>query len=203
MDIWGLALLGILIVISPGADFVLVLQTSLNAGRKAGVWTALGISVAITLHISYSMLGLSYFISQNPTLFAALRYLGAGYLIYLGVKGLLSKSQALHIERRKTEEQSGFYYFRQGLLCNALNPKTMLFFLSVFSQVMMIDTTSQTIPMFYGLYMIALHGLWFSAVAMLLTSDACQSLLLSAKDHINKLCSAGLIAFGASLGLLG
>ena len=69
MEIFSLAILGILIVISPGADFILVLKNSLNQGRIAGIWTALGVSLAICVHISYSMLGISYLISQNEWLF--------------------------------------------------------------------------------------------------------------------------------------
>lgn len=88
MELISLAILGLLIVISPGADFVLVLKNSLNHGRSAGIWTAIGISLAITIHITYSLLGISYLISQNEMLFNAIRYAGAAYLIYLGIKGI-------------------------------------------------------------------------------------------------------------------
>lgn len=74
MEIISLAILGILIVISPGADFVLVLKNSINQGRKSGIWTAIGISLAICVHIGYSMLGISYLISQNEWLFNIVRY---------------------------------------------------------------------------------------------------------------------------------
>ena len=88
MDVISLALLGVLIVISPGADFVLVLKNSLNLGRKAGILTALGISLAIGVHIGYSLLGISYLISQNEWLYRLVRYAGAAYLVYLGIKSV-------------------------------------------------------------------------------------------------------------------
>lgn len=68
MEIISLAIIGLLIVISPGADFVLVLKNSINSGRRAGLLTAFGISLAIGVHISYSMLGIGYLISQSETL---------------------------------------------------------------------------------------------------------------------------------------
>lgn len=94
MEFVTLALLGVLIVISPGADFVLVLRNSLNQGREAGVYSAIGISMAISIHIAYSMLGISYLISQNEWLFNLVRYLGATYLVYLGIKGIFSSQPA-------------------------------------------------------------------------------------------------------------
>ncbi|MDF4361676.1 LysE family translocator, partial [Vibrio parahaemolyticus] len=134
MEFVTLALLGVLIVISPGADFVLVLRNSLNQGREAGVYSAIGISMAISIHIAYSMLGISYLISQNEWLFNLVRYLGAAYLVYLGIKGIFSSQPASNSETIQQSEYSMWQFFMQGFLCNLLNPKTMLFFLSIFSQ---------------------------------------------------------------------
>ncbi|MCC4265241.1 LysE family translocator [Oceanimonas baumannii] len=133
MELAGLALLGMLIVISPGADFVLVLKNSLNRGRLAGIWSAIGISLAISVHIAYSMLGISYLISQNEWLFNLVRYAGALYLIYLGLKGVFGAQRHSGEEPETTKSSDGWRFLAQGFLCNVLNPKTMLFFLSVFS----------------------------------------------------------------------
>ncbi len=135
MEIIGLAILGLLIVVSPGADFVLVLKNSMNLGRKAGIYTAVGISLAICVHIGYSMLGISYLISQNELLFSLVRYTGSAYLIFLGIKSILTASEKLDAIESAKVEVSPLQYLAQGFLCNVLNPKTMLFFLSIFSQV--------------------------------------------------------------------
>lgn len=100
MEFLSLAALGILIVISPGADFVLVLKNSLNQGRQAGIWTAAGVSAAICVHIGYSMLGISYLISQNEVLFNLVRYCGAAYLIYIGVKSIITQKPMLVLSPR-------------------------------------------------------------------------------------------------------
>lgn len=204
MEFVTLALLGVLIVISPGADFVLVLRNSLNQGREAGVYSAIGISMAISIHIAYSMLGgISYLISQNEWLFNLVRYLGgAAYLVYLGIKGIFSSQPASNSETIQQSEHSMWRFFMQGFLCNLLNPKTMLFFLSIFSQVISPDSSQQHIALFYGIYMIALHGIWFSIVAVLLTSPQLQAFLLKIKHRLNQICGgAGLVIFGAMLGL--
>ncbi|OYD23419.1 LysE family translocator [Oceanimonas baumannii] len=201
MELAGLALLGMLIVISPGADFVLVLKNSLNRGRLAGVWSAVGISLAITVHIAYSMLGISYLISQNEWLFNLVRYAGALYLIYLGLKGIFGAQRQSGGEPETTENGDGWRFLVQGFLCNLLNPKTMLFFLSVFSQVLSPEAESQHMALFYGVYMVVLHGIWFSMVAVLFTAPGLKTVLLGMKHRLNQACGAGLVIFGAMLGL--
>lgn len=206
MELLSLAVLGILIVISPGADFVLVLKNSLNQGRRAGIWTAIGVSLAICIHIGYSMLGISYLISQNETLFNAVRYAGSAYLIYLGLKGIFSASGGQQVTAHAEAPVSSRQHFFQGFLCNVLNPKTMLFFLSIFSQVISPETSGNyfadnALALTYGLYMVVLHGVWFALVAILFTSKALQARLLTMKKALNQLCGAGLFAFGAVLAL--
>ncbi|EHR1163228.1 LysE family transporter [Vibrio parahaemolyticus] len=193
MEFVTLALLGVLVVISPGTDFVLVLRNSLNQGREAGVYSAIGISMAISIHIAYSMLGISYLISQNEWLFNLVRY--------LGIKGIFSSQPASNSETIQQSEYSMWHFFMQGFLCNLLNPKTMLFFLSIFSQVISPDSSQQHIALFYGIYMIALHGIWVSIVAVLFTSPQLQAFLLKIKHRLNQVCGAGLVIFGAMLGL--
>jgi len=201
MEWLSLAVLGLLIVISPGADFVLVLKNSVNQGRQAGIWTAIGVSLAICVHISYSMFGISYLISQNEQLFDMIRYAGAAYLIYLGLKGILSADNKLAPMKGAKQITSVWRYLAQGFLCNVLNPKTMLFFLSIFSQVISPDAENQHVALGYGLYMIVLHGLWFGVVAMLFTSSTLQKHLLRAKKRLNQACGVGLVSFGLALAL--
>ncbi|MFG0884966.1 MULTISPECIES: LysE family translocator [Vibrio] len=201
MDIVTLAIVGLLIVISPGADFVLVLKNSLSHGRRAGLLSALGISLAITVHIGYSLLGISYLISHNELLFNLIKYAGAAYLVYLGIKGIFAASAQTVITAEQDNSLPGYRYFAQGFLCNVLNPKTMLFFLSIFSQVISEDGASSTQALIYGGYMVVLHGVWFALVATLMTSTALQHKLERVKPLINKACGVGLVSFGAALAL--
>ncbi|WP_076410534.1 LysE family translocator [Shewanella sp. UCD-KL12] len=206
MEWISMAILGLLIVISPGADFVLVLRNSLNHGRNIGLWTALGVSLAITVHIGYSMMGIGYLISQNDLLFNLIRYAGAGYLIFLGIKGLMTANQetASLPSNKESEVKSGstsMAAIGQGFLCNLLNPKTMLFFLSIFSQLLTPEPSSQMTALIYGGYMIAIHAAWFALVAVIFTSKKLQQHLNRMKQRINQACGAGLVIFGLVLGL--
>ncbi|NMH64141.1 LysE family translocator [Shewanella salipaludis] len=201
MEFISLAVLGVLIVISPGADFVLVLKNSINHGRKAGIWTAIGVSLAICIHIAYSLLGISYLIAQNEVLFSLVRYAGSAYLIYLGLKGIFSSGAQITSVKADATDINTVQYLAQGFLCNLLNPKTMLFFLSIFSQVISPDAGDYHPAVIYGLYMVLLHGLWFCIVAMLFTSNALQARLLKMKQRLNQACGAGLLAFGALLAI--
>ncbi len=127
MELFSLALLGILIVISPGADFVLVLRNSLNRGRQAGIWSAVGISLAISVHITYSLLGISYLISQNEWLFSLIRYLGAAYLIYLGLKGIFGADSQQKIEGETQESISIWQFFSKAFCATYLTQKPCCF----------------------------------------------------------------------------
>ena len=201
MEFISLAILGVLIVISPGADFILVLKNSINHGRKAGIWTAIGVSLAICIHIGYSILGISYLISQNELLFSSIRYAGSAYLIYLGLKGIFTANARLEAVKTDKKDIKSLQYLAQGFLCNVLNPKTMLFFLSIFSQVISPDSSDNSSALIYGLYMVALHGLWFSIVAILFTSNTLQAYLLRMNKRLNQVCGAALFSFGALLAI--
>lgn len=199
MEIISFAILGILIVVSPGADFVLVLKNSLNQGRSAGVWTAIGIGLAICVHVSYSMLGISYFISQNENLFNLVRYAGSAYLVYLGIRGLLSTNTPIVIGEASKEAEKSKKFLAEGFFCNVLNPKTMLFFLSIFSQLVSSEKSSEVSALIYGIYMMILHAVWFCLVAVFFTSESVQKYFSDINGVINKLCGVGLILFGALL----
>ncbi len=194
--------LGLLIVVSPGADCILVLKNSLNNGRKTGVLTGLGIGVGVSIHITYSILGIGHLLSQNLILFSMIKYGGSAYLIYLGVTGIVCPRLKFAHETVPISQSNdkAYRYFMQGFLCNMLNPKTMLFFLSIFSQLISpSNATSSSFALIYGLYISGLHILWFCLVAFLVTSEKVLSVMQKVGNRINQICGVGLVAFGATL----
>ncbi|MEI8633317.1 LysE family translocator [Vibrio sp. PP-XX7] len=201
MELFSLAILGLLIVISPGADFVLVFKNSVSQGRTTGLLTALGISFGISLHITYSILGISHFIARHEFLLSTVKYAGALYLIYLGISGFFNAQLKLAPAVAQKPPQSMIKSVLQGFLCNALNPKTMLFFLSIFSQLISSSSTNHPYVFVYGIYLALLHGLWFSLVACLVTSAHLTHILQRFSTRINQACGVGLIALGTLLGL--
>src|SRR3990167_10850400 len=84
-------------VISPGPDFAIVTRNALRHSQNTGIMTALGIATGTLIHVSYCILGLAIIISKSLLIFNIIKYIGASYLIYLGVKGLFEKRSSTEI----------------------------------------------------------------------------------------------------------
>jgi len=131
--------------------------------------------------------------------FTSIKYAGAAYLIYLGVKSILSANDKLDKIESNSITVKPVQYLMQGFICNLLNPKTMLFFISLFSQLVSSDQSTNNYVLLYGLYIAVLHGIWFSLVSVFFTSIALQKHLIKIKKRLNQACGAGLISFGVLL----
>lgn len=190
------SLIAIIMAISPGADFIMITRNSIFFGRKAGIYSALGISAAIWLHISYSIAGLAMIISKSILLFSIVKYCGAAYLIYIGYKTFKSKSTIEIDEVSGT--LSAFSAFKTGFITNALNPKTTLFFLSIFTQVVE-PSTPIYIQVIYGVIISVAHLLWFAAVACCLTHPRLLQAFKNSKQTIEKIVGAVLVGFGIKI----
>lgn len=127
---------GILLNLTPGPDTVFILGRTLAGGRRSGIGSALGISVGSILHTFAAALGLSAFLATTAWAFSAVKWLGACYLIVLGVKTCLQKAVELPLNRHSAPAESHMARaaFRQGILTNVLNPKVALFFLAFLPQ---------------------------------------------------------------------
>lgn len=188
----------LLAVISPGADFALVTRNSLLLSRRAGVLTALGIGLGVLIHVGYTLLGVGLLLQQSTWLFDTLRLAGAAYLIYLGVKMLLSKTDSPATPLQKPPIDSAA--LRTGLLTNALNPKTAVFIVSLFMQVVQPGTGLAT-QLGYGAFIALAHVGWFTLVALCFSAGAVRDRLLAARLWIDRLFGGLLIGFGALLAL--
>lgn len=195
-----------LAVMSPGPDFAMVMRNSLLYSRRTGVLAAAGLAGGILLHVAYSLLGIGLIISKSVLLFNTIKLLGAGYLIYIGMKSLLSKKDnANQTEDSSTtakaqNELSAIASLRLGFLTNALNPKATLFFLALFTQV--IDPgTPIGIKILYGVEMSAATFLWFSIVALILTHKRINHAFAGIKHYLERIFGAILIALGLKVAL--
>ncbi len=202
-ELYSVAIITLLAVISPGPDFAMVSKISLLKGRQAGVLCAFGISTAISVHLAYTLLGLGIVFANNLWVLNTLRYVGAMYLIWLGVSALwpdiksrLFKQGSLSAPNSKAEKISNSHSaFWSGFACNALNPKTMLFIVSLFSQVISTDT-SLLMELSYGAYIALVHFIWFAIVATLLTTSHVQQKSAFLKDWIERVSGVLLMGFG-------
>lgn len=194
--IGSVTLIHLLAVISPGPDFIMCVRNSLTYSRKTGIWTAVGFGAGIAVHIFYSIAGLALLISQSPLLFDLIKYLGAGYLIYIGIKSFIAKSSKIKLgEHKKKKDISPFAAVKIGFLTNVLNPKATLFFLSLFTMVISPDTP-KLIMGILGFIMIVNTFLWFSFVASVLTQKRMRLIFERFQGAFNKSLGGLLILLG-------
>jgi len=126
---------GVLLNLTPGPDTLYVLARSVGQGRRAGVVSALGIGAGCVLHLAFAVLGLSAVLAQSAVAYESLKWLGAAYLVYLGVRSLWQlRTGAPTLGNPQVAPASMRRIFLQGLLTNVLNPKVALFFLAFLPQ---------------------------------------------------------------------
>jgi RhtB (resistance to homoserine/threonine) family protein len=191
-----------LAVISPGPDFAIVVRNSLLYSRKAGVFTALGIASAVWIHVAYCSLGLGYLIGELPWLLAGIKVLGCSYLIYIGVKGLRATPTPLASEGEssKNEQYSSRAAFQAGFLTNVLNPKAILYFISVFTVVVDRETPFSTL-LVYGAFIVAITLLWFLGVAYGLSTPSVREKFSRGAHWVDRVTGGVLICLGLRLAL--
>ncbi|KTC92413.1 LysE family transporter [Fluoribacter dumoffii] len=195
----SISVLIMLAAISPGPDFALVTKNSLLYSRKAGIYTALGVSVSLLAHASYCILGLALVISQSLLAFSIIKYLGAAYLIYIGIKSLLAKREMMKVDTRQaTHSITSLQAFNQGLFCNLLNPKAIMFLLAFFTLVVKPGHSIIT-ELGYGVEIALIHMIWFSSLSYLLTHQYVKSNLNRLQYYIVKVMGGLLVAFGVRI----
>lgn len=122
----------LLIIITPGQDMVLVMSRSFAQGKKAGLMTAFGISSGLLIHTVLAALGLGSLLQSSEFLFTIIKFVGAGYLIYFGLKLLLDKNANLDVN--SLPKVSYKKMFVQGALSNIMNPKIAIFYFAYLPQ---------------------------------------------------------------------
>ncbi|MFA5926527.1 MAG: LysE family transporter [Parcubacteria group bacterium] len=195
------ALVHLLAAMSPGPDFFMAVRNSLAYSRKTGMWTAVGFGLGMGVHISYCALGLAVIISKSILLFSAIKFLGAGYLVYIGIKSFFSKSPHIEIKQEETKEDiSALSAVKMGFLTNALNPKVTLFFLGLFTLVISPDIP-KSVLLIVSLIMIVNTILWFSLVAVFFTQKRVRKVYERFEGVFSKFFGGLLILLGLKVAL--
>jgi threonine/homoserine/homoserine lactone efflux protein len=123
---------GLLLNVAPGPDLLYIIARSLNQGRRAGVVSALGISAGCLVHTAAAALGISVLLRASPLAYDVLRYAGAAYLIWLGLRALATRATTQSMPA--VDGAALKRVFWQGFATNVLNPKVALFFLAFLPQ---------------------------------------------------------------------
>jgi RhtB (resistance to homoserine/threonine) family protein len=187
----------LLAVASPGPDFAIVLRQSLARGRGPAVWTAVGIGCGICLHVTYSLLGIGLLIKGSPVAFTCLKFAGAAYLAWVGVRSFRAPPQA-PAAPEAAGARRGTGAWTAGFLTNALNPKATLFFVALFAVVISPDTP-RVIQACYGVWLSLATMAWFSFVAFIFTRESVRRFYLARGHWIDRALGAVFLAFAASL----
>ncbi|MEU1225493.1 LysE family transporter [Streptomyces sp. NPDC005828] len=196
----AVAVITVLAVISPGADFAMTVRNSYLYGRTAGVLAAVGIAAGVLVHVTYTMLGVGLLVSRTPMLFTAMKLIGAAYLVYIGYKTFVAKATRVDMDQAGGTGLSKAGALRTGFLTNALNPKTMLFVLSTYTQVVSADTPLVQ-QVGYGLFMSFAHLVWFGLAAVFFSHDSLRTRLLRKQAVLNKVIGSVLVGLGMVLAL--
>jgi threonine/homoserine/homoserine lactone efflux protein len=195
----------LLALFSPGPDFALVVQSVSRYGRSTGVSIAFGLAAGILTHAVLSLTGVSLLVHHYPHLFAIIQGIGGGYLLYLGFSGLrylliptkrpTASLCAADIPDTSAQPQNRHHAVIRGYLTNILNPKALVFFISLMSGL---------IPAGFPLsgkaiVLVILWGLafgWFTLLAWLLSTERMQTRLRTVSRHIDLLCCTIFLLVG-------
>jgi len=200
VEIISVLTITILAVISPGADFAMITRNSYLYGRKAGLLAAIGISLGVLVHVAYTILGVSFIFSHSEYLFSILKVVGAIYLIYIGFK-TFTTTPNVNIDMTAKKEVTLLNSLGNGFLTNAFNPKTMLFVISTYTQIVD-EKTSTLMKITYGGFMSLSHWVWFSLVAIFFSNEVLRSVMLKKQVMLNRTIGCVLMGLGGSLAFL-
>jgi threonine/homoserine/homoserine lactone efflux protein len=196
-ELIAVALITILAVISPGPDFAMVTRNSYLFGRRTGLICALGIALGEQVHVFYTMFGVSLLAHYAQPVLQGIKLAGACYLIYMGWKTFFNRTQVSR-DLSARPPISGWQALYSGFLTNALNPKTTLFVVSTYTQVVS-PGTPLSWQFGYGLFMSLAHWIWFGVVAWSVSSPFLRRLLLDHQLAADRVVGAVLMALGAGL----
>ncbi|MDB2384245.1 LysE family translocator [Endozoicomonas sp.] len=192
LSIWlSLLMICLLGVMVPGPSLAVVTKHTLAGGRIHGLITAWSHAAGVGLYALMTLLGLALVFQQFPTLFKVISYGGAGYILYLGIRSLLSKggvAETLAAGRKVSLKEAS----REGIAISLLNPKLALFFLALFSQYVAVGSELYSQAVIVATPLLV-DGLWYTLVACTLSHPSVLKKLQQRARLIDKACGVVLI----------
>ncbi len=196
----------VIALMSPGPDFALVVQNAGRYGRQTGIAIALGLSLGILLHSILSLTGASLLIHQQPTLFAVLQAAGGSYLLWLGIGAVRSVLTPIFRPITHTEKVTApqriianrKQALVKGFTTNILNPKALVFFISLLSTIVPVDM-SITGKMTAIAILWITSFLWFAMLAWLLTGKRLQQKIQQWTPYIDGICGVLFVTIGSMI----
>lgn len=198
-EFWTFLVLSLFVVMSPGIDTALITKRTISDGRNDGFKMALGITSGSVIHTFAAAFGLSAILMQSAIAFDIVKYIGAIYLIYLGLTSFIKKKKKNETEQSPENIDTKKSAFKQGLLSNVLNPKVAMFFLTFLPQFVNAEfnATQQLITM--GFIYTFLSITWFFVYVYFI--NYLREWLLSPKVQMMMEKTTGLVLIGFGLKL--
>jgi threonine/homoserine/homoserine lactone efflux protein len=198
---WLFVVTAIVLILTPGQDTFFILGRSLAGGRTEGIAAALGITMGSVIHSFLAALGLSALLATSPYAFMAVKFAGAAYLVFIGVKALLSRATKLPGADERTRGDGRWPAFRQGVISNILNPKVALFFLALMPQFIDAGSTHKVGAFLaLGFTFVTMGLVW--CVVLAIGAASLRSAILrrpSMATILNRVAGAMFIALGLKL----
>ena len=135
-----------IIILTPGQDMILVMSRSISQGKKAGIITALGVSVGLLGHTLLATLGLGAVLMASESLFNIIKFIGAGYLMYIGYQLFSNKNNNINVNDLANISYKKM--FLQGALSNVMNPKVAIFYFSYLPQFVIENNINESLQLF-------------------------------------------------------
>jgi RhtB (resistance to homoserine/threonine) family protein len=196
-------LTGILLNLTPGNDTLFILSRSIAQGRKAGIISVLGISTGSLVHTTLAAFGLSLIISRSLLLFNIVKYAGAAYLAYIGIKMVFDKSRLNFNQSEVSAETNFTSIYRDAVLTNVLNPKVAMFFIAFLPQFIDPNYLHSVLPFLaLGITFTITGTIWCSLLAIF-SSAIFMNLRKnqSFSAYLNKACGIVLIGLGIKVAM--
>ena len=188
----------------PGPDFIAVVRSSMTRGTRAGLLTTLGVSLGLGFYATLSLVGLAAILVEYQWLTWIVRILGGGYLVYLGIRLLLSRPQPVEIDAEdggadalgvstKTPHPAVF-----GFLVTMTNPKAIVLFASVFATSVTASTPSWLMALMVLLVIVS-AGIWYALVSVFMSSRAVVGRFRGAQHWIERVAGVCFVGIGGRI----
>ena len=186
----------VLIVITPGPNFLVVLKVAVSTSRKQGLVTVLGVISGTGIYAISGFLGFAALLTQSTGLLTILRWLGALYLVYMGVQAFRSSPHA-HLPQagEKAISMTLPHAYRTGLLTTLSNPKSALYFFTLFTTTVPVDVTFE-LKVIIILLLLGISGAWYSLVALSFSYARIQALYARTKRWLDRFFGGVFIVLG-------
>jgi threonine/homoserine/homoserine lactone efflux protein len=181
--------------VSPGPSMVVVMNNALFKNRFHGILTSLGHGFGIGMYALFAVLGIALIIKTNLFVFNGIKFISIIFLIYLGVKSIISKSK---LDFGKYNLNDGITSFSQGVSISLLNPKIFIWFIAIYSQFMSVDN-----DLFFNTVLVLtaaiVDALWYITLTLLVTSKIALDFIKNKNGLLQKFVGIIFIAIGLLL----